>query len=87
MTDETGSVRGVMGDILNIITLQTGLNFSPITVSHNIHAGTQLNPGGWDILPAAIYSEDRENNVSFAEVFITTPYVLSCKKRLTVNKH
>lgn len=41
MTDENGSVRGVMGDILNIITLQTGLNFSPITVSHNIHAGTQ----------------------------------------------
>ncbi|HGU2189461.1 TPA: hypothetical protein ACM7F1_004820, partial [Escherichia coli] len=38
MTDENGSVRGVMGDILNIITLQTGLNFSPITVSHNIHA-------------------------------------------------
>ncbi|STM14934.1 sensory histidine kinase [Escherichia coli] len=47
MTDENGSVRGVMGDILNIITLQTGLNFSPITVSHNIHAGTQLSPGGW----------------------------------------
>ncbi|EFB4672691.1 acid-sensing system histidine kinase EvgS [Escherichia coli] len=80
MTDETGSVRGVMGDILNIITLQTGLNFSPITVSHNIHAGTQLNPGGWDILPAAIYSEDRENNVSFAEVFITTPYVFVMQK-------
>lgn len=51
MTDENGSVRGVMGDILNIITLQTGLNFSPITVSHNIHAGTQLSPGGWDIIP------------------------------------
>ncbi|HAG9886931.1 TPA: transporter substrate-binding domain-containing protein, partial [Escherichia coli] len=80
MTDETGSVRGVMGDILNIITLQTGLNFSPITVSHNIHAGTQLNPGGWDILPAAIYSEDRENNVSFAEAFITTPYVFVMQK-------
>lgn len=80
MTDENGSVRGVMGDILNIITLQTGLNFSPITVSHNIHAGTQLSPGGWDIIPGAIYSEDRENNVLFAEAFITTPYVFVMQK-------
>lgn len=79
MTDENGSVRGVMGDILNIITLQTGLNFSPITISHDIHAGTQLATGGWDILPGAIYSEKREQSVSFAETFITTPYVFVMK--------
>lgn len=79
MTDENGSVRGVMGDILNIITLQTGLNFSPITVSHNIHAGTQLSRRmGYNT--GAIYSEDRENNVLFAEAFITTPYVFVMQK-------
>ncbi len=38
-------------------------------------------------IAAAIYSEDRENNVSFAEAFIQRLTFLSCKKRLTVNKH
>lgn len=58
MTDENGLVWGVMGDIFNIITLQTGLNFFLITVLHNIYAGTQLSFGGWDIILGAIYSED-----------------------------
>lgn len=38
------------------------------------------SPGGWDIIPGAIYSEDRENNVLFAEAFITTPYVFVMQK-------
>ncbi|WP_250555711.1 hypothetical protein, partial [Escherichia coli] len=32
------------------------------------------------IIPGAIYSEDRENNVLFAEAFITTPYVFVMQK-------
>lgn len=38
------------------------------------------SPGGWDIIHGAIYSEDRENNVLFAEAFITTPYVFVMQK-------
>ncbi len=86
MKIQTGS--GALWDILNIITLQTGLNFSPITVYTISMPEHESNPGGWDIIPGAIYSEDRENNVLFAEAFITTPYVFVMQKaRLTVNKH
>ena len=49
--------------------------------------GHSLTPGGWDILPAAIYSEDRVNNVSFAEVFIQRLTFCHAKSDLTVNKH
>lgn len=80
MTDENGAVRGVMGDLLNIIELQTGLKFVPVPARPDARPGAQLSGGDWDIFPGAIYSEAREHQVAFSETVLTTPYVFVMQK-------
>lgn len=82
MTDEQGTPRGIMGDLLNIIELQTGMKFVPVS-SPNSPSGMELNPDGkWDIFPGAIYSEQREHQVAFTDTLMMTPYVYVMKKDL-----
>lgn len=76
MVDDHQDIRGLVGDILNLINLQTGLDFSPIIANSNDEMARIMRKGEWDILPTATYSAEREELVSFTHPFIATPFVI-----------
>jgi len=86
MTDENGAPRGMMGDLLNIIELQTGMKFIPVSAPVT-PPGDILHPEGkWDIFPGAIYSEEREQEVAFSEMLMMSPYVYVVQKERMKDK-
>lgn len=79
MTDENGAPRGMMGDLLNIISLQTGIHF--VSISASGPQGDALHPEGkWELFPGAIYSASREHEVAFSSPLMLTPYVYVMQK-------
>lgn len=87
ITDKEGTPRGMMGDLLNIIELQTGMKFVPVS-SPVTSSGESLHPeGNWDIFPGAIYTEQREHQVAFTNALMMSPYVYVIKKdRMKIHK-
>lgn len=80
MKDEQGVARGMLGDMLNIIELQTGMKFvsvSPTTPFEDMH----LLEGKWDILPGVIRSEKLEQQVALTDTIMVSPYVYVMKKK------
>ena len=76
MVDDNQEIRGLLGDILNLIQLQPGLAFQPVMVNSNTDIADIMRKGGWDVMPSATYSVERETNMLFTHPFITTPYVM-----------
>ncbi|MDA5495932.1 transporter substrate-binding domain-containing protein [Yersinia intermedia] len=79
MVGANSEMRGLIGDILNLIHLKTGLAFEPVIVNSNNEMAKIIAKGDWDILPASTYSVEREDFLSFTHPFITTPFVAVVK--------
>lgn len=76
MMDDNQEIRGVLGDILNLIQLQTGLVFQPVIANSNRDMVNVMRKGEWDLVPTATYSVEREEDMLFTHPFIATPFVL-----------
>lgn len=76
MVDENQEIRGLVGDILNLIQLQTGLTFEPVIANSNEQMVSIMRKGDWDILPSATYSPEREEQIAFTHPFLATPFVI-----------
>jgi len=76
MLDANNEIRGVTGDILNLVHLQTGLEFETVTANSNTEMVDKMLNGDWNILPTATYSPSREELVSFTHPIITTPFAI-----------
>lgn len=76
MVDDHQEIRGLLGDILNLIQLQTGLVFQPVIANSNTDMVNIMRKGGWDVLPTATFSAEREEAMLFTHPFIATPFVL-----------
>lgn len=76
MVDDNQEIRGLIGDILNLVQLQTGLTFDPIIANSNSEMVGIMRKGNWDILPSATYSPEREDEIAFTHPFIATPFVI-----------
>lgn len=75
MVDSNQEARGLVGDILNLISLQTGMKFETIVVKSNNEMIAAMKQGNWHIVQAATYDLGREQFISFTHPFITTPFV------------
>ncbi|MGY5368952.1 response regulator [Enterobacter oligotrophicus] len=80
MVDSNREMRGVAGDILNLIGLQTGMQFETIIVKSNEEMVSEMKKGNWHIVQAATYDLSRENYLSFTHPFITTRFVTVVRK-------
>lgn len=76
MMDDNNEIRGLLGDILNLIQIQTGLTFQPVIANSNSDMADLMRRGGWDLVPTATYSVEREEDMLFTHPFIATPFVL-----------
>ncbi|HDC4393627.1 TPA: transporter substrate-binding domain-containing protein [Enterobacter cloacae] len=75
VVDGSQQTRGIVGDILNLISLQTGLQFETVIVSSNEDMLAAMRKGNWHIVQAATYDLSREKYISFTHPFITTQFV------------
>ena len=80
MVDGNQETRGVVGDILNLISLQTGMKYETVTVKSNDEMIGEMKKGGWHIVQAATYDLSRDNSVAYTHPFITTRFVAVVKK-------
>ncbi|MBB1201594.1 response regulator [Enterobacteriaceae bacterium 89] len=80
MVDSNQETRGVVGDIFNLLSLQTGLKFETTTVRSNSEMIDEMKKGGWHIVQAATYDLDRDNSVAYTHPFITTSFVTVVRK-------
>ncbi|VEB89037.1 Sensor protein evgS precursor [Citrobacter koseri] len=83
MVDSNQETRGVVGDILNLIGLQTGMQFETIVVKSNEEMVSEMKKNNWHIVQAATYDLSRENALSFTHPFITTQFVTVVRKENT----
>lgn len=74
--DENREIRGLVGDILNLVQLQTGLHFQPVIAKSNSDMAEIMRKGDWDMVPTVTYSPEREDEMAFTQPFFSTPYVV-----------
>lgn len=67
--DENREIRGLVGDILNLVQLQTGLHFQPVIAKSNSDMAEIMRKGDWDIVPTVTYSPEREDEMAFTQPF------------------
>ncbi|VXD08689.1 hybrid sensory histidine kinase in two-component regulatory system with EvgA [Enterobacterales bacterium 8AC] len=79
MTDSNLDVRGMIGDILNLVSLQTGLEFEPIIVKSNDEMLKEIDKGAWHLIQAETYDLSRSKQLAFTHPLITTPFVVVVK--------
>nr|WP_318382404.1 transporter substrate-binding domain-containing protein [uncultured Enterobacter sp.] len=80
MIDANQDARGVVGDILNLVSLQTGITFDTLVVRSNDEMIAAMKQGNWHIVQAATYDLSRENAIAFTHPFISTRFVTVVKK-------
>lgn len=86
MLDSNSEIRGLIGDVLDIISLKTGLTFEPIVVKSNSEMADIMHNDDWDIVPTLSYSAEREELVSFTQPFITTSFVVVTRNDTRASK-
>ncbi|WP_045882032.1 transporter substrate-binding domain-containing protein [Pseudomonas chlororaphis] len=74
--DAQGEFRGISADVLNKISLRTGLKFDVVR-GESVHDLTGLvKSGKADLLAAFTASYERENELRFTPPYLSTPFVL-----------
>ncbi|MGB7803844.1 response regulator [Buttiauxella sp.] len=72
LLDQGGELRGIMADLLNIIQLQTGLEFQPVMVNSE----NQMARDQWDMIPAATLNNVPQKFISFSDPLMSVSYVI-----------
>ena len=66
--------------ILNLISLQTGLQYETVVVNSHEDMLSEMKKGNWHIVQAATYDLSLQNALSFTHPFITTQFVTVVRK-------
>ncbi|HEY3592088.1 MAG TPA: transporter substrate-binding domain-containing protein [Buttiauxella sp.] len=83
LVDHDGELRGIMADLLNIIQLQTGLEFKPVIVNSNTEMARIMAKDNWDMIPAATLSNEAQKFVSFSDSLMNVSFVIVTTHRET----
>jgi two-component system sensor histidine kinase EvgS len=76
LVDHDGELRGIMADLLNIIQLQTGLEFKPVIVNSNAEMTREMTEDNWDMIPAATLNNEAQKFVSFSDSLMNVSFVI-----------
>ncbi|MEG1120696.1 MAG: transporter substrate-binding domain-containing protein [Citrobacter sp.] len=71
-----GELRGILGDLLNIIHLQTGLEFEPILVSSKSEQMKHMNGLQWDMFPTIVRTDKFQGDTAFSEPVMNVTFVM-----------
>ncbi|PLV61041.1 transporter substrate-binding domain-containing protein [Erwinia sp. B116] len=81
VVNDRGEFHGISADILRLIHLRTGLNFTPVVVNSFDAMFDTLNHGEADFVAALSASPQWENVLNFTSSYVSTPFVLVVKNR------
>ena len=76
LVDDEDELRGIMADMLNIFSLQTGLQFDPILVRNRQDLAKRMEKEDWAIMPAATLTPQPQAYVTLSEPLINVAFVL-----------
>ena len=79
LMDSEQEIRGIGGDLLNLISLQTGLTFESVVVKSYDEMIAETKKGDWHIMVPAIYAPNNDL-FSYTQPFISTQFVTVVKK-------
>ena len=79
MTDSNKDIRGITGDMLDLIHIKTGINFQPVFVTSNSEVKKIISSGDWDLHPTATYSSKRAEKALFTLPYLSSPFVFITK--------
>lgn len=74
--DNEDELRGIMADMLNIVSLQTGLQFDPILVRNRQALAKRMEKEDWAIMPAATLIPQPQAYVTLSDPLINVAFVL-----------
>lgn len=76
LVDNEDELRGIMADMLNIVSLQTGLQFDPILVRNRQALAKRMEKEDWAIMPAATLTPQPQAYVTLSDPLINVAFVL-----------
>ncbi|HBR1694040.1 TPA: transporter substrate-binding domain-containing protein [Klebsiella quasipneumoniae subsp. quasipneumoniae] len=76
LVDDEDELRGIMADMLNIFSLQTGLQFDPILVRNRQDLAKRMEKEDWAIMPAATLTPQPQAYVTLSDPLINVAFVL-----------
>ncbi len=76
LVDDEDELRGIMADMLNIFSLQTGLQFEPILVRNRHDLAKRMEKEDWAIMPAAALNSQPQAYVTLSDPLINVAFVL-----------
>ncbi|KDN97074.1 MULTISPECIES: transporter substrate-binding domain-containing protein [Pseudomonas] len=77
--DDQQQVRGITADVLEQISLRTGLKFEFIETDAGATMIALLQQGKADLAGTLVYSPERARLVNFSRPYLTDPWVLVCR--------
>lgn len=85
LIDSKQEIRGITGDLLNLIHLQTGLTFEPVIVRSYDEMMAEMNKGDWDIAVPTLFDANHSDLISYTQPFVNTQFVSVVRKENLVN--
>lgn len=80
LVDDKQNLRGISGDILNLISVQTGLTFEPVIVHSLKEIEEKQNKNDWAVLVPSAYNSKVSDSLLYTKSFINTQFVSVVKK-------
>lgn len=75
MMSTTEDINGVAGDLIQLISLKTGLKFDVDYVNTENDMADRIKNGQWEMIPAATATSEREKVALFSNSYLSVPYV------------
>lgn len=76
MVDQQGNFYGISADLLRLIRLRTGINFTPVVAESVNEMFSDVQEGKGQFIAAISYSEVRDNALRFTRSYFSSPFVL-----------
>lgn len=85
LVDRSGELRGILGDLLNIIHLQTGLDFEPILANSKSEQTKQISGEQWDMYPTITLTHQNPHNSTFSDPLMNVAFVMITSREETAD--
>lgn len=91
MVDAQGNFYGISADLLRLIRLRTGINFTPVVAESVNEMFRDVKGGKARFIAAISYSDMRDNQLRFTRPYFASPFVLVVQQSqslpMALNKH
>ncbi|EMW6553367.1 transporter substrate-binding domain-containing protein [Citrobacter werkmanii] len=85
LVDSSGELRGILGDLLNIIHLQTGLNFEPVLATSRSEQTKLISGGQWDMYPTIAPTNQNQDDSALSDPLMNVAFVVITSRQETAD--